>query len=1230
MVFGLRINNKEYLLIALIYLMTNAILYSNKIDSEFYQWSKIVVSGDSMSGFTLLSNEETGIQFQNDLPQAKSLSNQVYLNGSGVALGDINNDGLCDIYLCRLDGSNHLYLNQGKWRFKEVGGKFGVDCAGMDSTGASFADLDGDNDVDLIVNSVSSETVIYRNDGDRFQQVSAEPEALIIPGGTSIAIADIDGNGLLDFYVTHYRDSTLMDMPNTDFNFRNIKGRREIYSVNGTKVKGSKFENRFRINSKGGIEENGLPDVLYYNMGGMKFTKSLVDGNRFQDSRGVPLKNIPYEWGLAVMFRDINRDGLPDLFVCNDFDTEDRLWLNIGKGRFREAPSYGLRKTSMFSMGVDFADINRDSLDDFVVLDMLNRDRKTRQNQMPPRLIYQPLPGQYLDRPQYMRNTLFLNRGLGVFSEIAFFAGIQASDWSWCPVFLDVDLDGYEDLLITNGVERNARHLDTIIKLKNQRESKKMSKREILFARKIFPSQSTSNMALRNLGNLKFSDYSTNWGFDLKGISHGMACGDLDGDGDLDLVVNNLNWPVSLYRNDIGKPRLMVKLKGPKNNLHGIGARIEISHGDFTQSQEIIGGGRYLSSDDFARVFAMAKGKAKLTITWPDLRQSVINNVEPNRIYLVDYRGSDINKLIKTKSSPIFSLVNSKGLSVHRENIKEATQPLLPKGLNEAGPGIAFGDLDNDGWEDLAISSGRGGEIGLYKNLKGTGLSAFNKSRSSVNTRDGLSLIITDGYLIQSFSNLEDGLQFGDMITIGKPGEDPSQRIKAKTESAGHIALADIDSDGDLDLFIAGRSIPNHYPKPADSWIYINDEGIFTENKVWSEAFKGVGITSGAVFAPINSDSMPDLILACEWASPKVFINNGEGFEDKTKFYGLNHFKGLWCGVDVGDFDANGSVDFVVTNRGLNSSYRASIERPIVVYHGDLNEDGVWDFIETEYGKDNKLYPRRSASAFASAMPWLTDRFSSYNHYSNMNVTELFGSSLIEKMNKLELTTLESMVFIQKGNRFIARPLPIEAQFSSAYGPAVADFNNDGLLDMAISQNQFNLSMEQSRDDAGLGLILIGVGDGQFKALDIKESGFVVPGEGRATAVSDFNHDGLMDIIVGQNGNLPRLFKNQSKRRGLRIVLKGDPGNVKGVGAAMRLDYNGQVGCVHVVRLGSGYLSQNSTTQIIGNSETASGLLVNWPSENGKQNKIEYFKLAPLQTEVIAEKGKGAVWPSFN
>ena len=1229
----LLIKNIGFWLAILICFKPKIFLCSNEDTKSNYWWKNLRVTGENNPGFTIMDPNDTGINFENKLPLEKSLSNQVYLNGSGVALGDVNNDGLCDIYLCSLDGANHLYLNLGGWVFKEAAKEYGIECLGDDSTGASFADLDGDGDLDLIVNGVNSATKLFRNDGNNFNQTPLHNDKYAIPGGTTIALADIDSNGLLDIYVTHYRDSTLMDMPNTEFKFRNLDGRKEIYSVNGIVVKGSKFENRFRINSKGGIEENGLPDLVYYNTGDLNFVKTVVNGERFQDSRGIPLKRPLYEWGLAAMFRDINRDGRPDLYVCNDFDTEDRLWLNVGNGRFREAPSYSLRKSSMFSMGVDFADINRDSLDDFAILDMLNRDRMVRKNQMPPRLTYQATPGKYLDRPQYMRNTLFLNRGANVFSEIAFLSGVEASDWSWCPIFFDVDLDGYEDLLITNGVERNARHLDTIIQLKKQRESNKMSNRDILLARKVFPSQSTSNVVFRNLGNLNFLDNSIDWGFNLKGITHGMACGDLDGDGDLDLVANNLNSRASIYRNETTEPRLMVKLKGPKKNSHGIGARIEVVHNQFTQSQEMIGGGRYLSSDDYSRVFAMSKGNAKLTVTWPDLTRSIIN-VKPNRVYSIDYQDDRSEKSgKKTMQLPMFSLLRAEGVTPHKENLKESTQPLLPRGLYEAGPGIACGDLDKDGWDDLAISNGRGGAVSLYRNLKGRGLGSFKDTISSINSRDGLSLLISEGHLIQCFSNLEDGLAFGDMVTVNKLGKDIVQRIKAVAESAGHMSMADVDCDGDLDLFIAGRSIANHYPKPVDCWVYINENGKFVQNDSWSKAFKKIGVATSAVFAPINSDSKPDLILACEWGSPKVFINTGVSFKEETKPYGLDKYTGLWIGVDVGDFNADGLVDFVMTNRGLNSSYKASNERPLVIYHGDINDDGVWDIIETEYGEGNTLYPRRNASTFAEAMPWITERFNNYADYSTMNISELFGSSLLDEMNRLEVTKLESTVFLQKNNRFIPKNLPIEAQFSSAFSPVVADFDNDGAQDIAISQNQFNLNLEESRDDAGLGVILIGAGNGEFNSLGIAESGFVIPGEGRAAAVMDFNHDGLMDIIVSQNGNLPRLFKNQNKRRGLRVTLKSTEGNINGVGASMRLLYKDEpthIGAKHIVRMGSGYLSQNTTTQIIGDSETAVGLIVTWPNGNEEGSDSELFTFDSRQLEVIAEKGKGVRWAKPN
>lgn len=1202
-------------------------LANNWVESKFHQWASISLESGGEDGYTLLKPKQTKITFQNKLDLSKSLNNQVYLNGSGVALGDVDGDGLCDIYLCGLDEPNELYINNGDWTFREAAKSYGIDCPELDTTGACLADLDGDGDLDLVVNGVHSKTQFFRNDSNKFTRVLGSTGMTSTLGGMSIALADVDGNGLLDIYVTHYRDTTLMDMPNTHFKFKTVAGRKLISSVNGTLVAGTKYENRFRVNSRGGIEENGLPDAFYINHGDFNFKKTELVAPRFMSASGMQLKRKLYEWGLAAMFRDINKDGLPDLFVCNDFDGEDRFWINKGNGQFRLAPSYALRKTSMFSMGIDFADINRDSLDDFFVLDMRNRLRPRRMNQMLPRSSYQSVPGKFLDRPQYMKNTLFVNRGVGVYTEISSYGNVASSDWSWCPVFIDVDLDGFEDLLITNGVERNARHLDTILKLKKQRESSNMSNKDILLARKIFPAQQTQNIAFRNLGNNQFADRSSEWGFDFKGISQGMACGDLDGDGDLDIVVNNLRQPVGIYRNNTNKPRLAVRLKGPRGNSAGIGARIEVAHGEFTQSQEMIAGGRYLSSDDPMRTFAMSRGDAILTVIWPDRKRSIIENVKPNRIYIVDYEGAQNFGDSRTTSSALFGARKIALAIEHKESMKSGRQSLLPWALNRSGPGVAWGDVNQDGWEDIVISDGQGGALNLYTNKNGT-FSLVNDSEQTKNTRDGLSVLVNGGSIIQAYSNLEDGLAFGDMGTVHTFGSDKSLRLAAKGSSIGHLAMADVDSDGDLDLFLVGRSMPRKYGVPVGSWIYFNNNGEFSESKSWSDAFAQEGLNSTAVFAQIDSDDRPDLVFVSEWGAPKVFINSGDGFVDKTSSFGLNKFTGLWRGVDVGDFNGDGAIDFIATNRGLNSSYQATSEFPLIAYHGDIHQDGVWDFIETEYGEDGKLYPRRHLSTLAAAMPWITERLTSYEQYSRTTLEMLIGEPQLNQLDRLEATTLQSTVFIREGDRFKPYPLPAEAQYSSAYAPVVADFDNDGHEDIVISQNDFGVHPDEPREDAGLGLLLLGDGSGQFRSVSISESGLIVPGEGRGAAVADYDHDGRTDLIVTQNGTTPRLFQNQTKRTGLRVVLVGGDKNPQGIGATIRLKQKEGIGPKRVVRLGSGYLSQNSPIQVLGNAETATGIIVAWPSDSTGKSDVEFFKLSAGQKEIRAVKGEGAAWPS--
>jgi len=625
-------------------------------------------------------------------------------------------------------------------------------------------------------------------------------------------------------------------------------------------------------------------------------------------------------------------------------------------------------------------------------------------------------------------------------------------------------------------------------------------------------------------------------------------------------------------------------------------------------------------------MFSMMKGAAQLTVTWPDLKVSVVENIEPNRLYIVDYRGAKRTPTDKSRTKPMFVATRVDVAVAHTEGLSKDNQPLLPWTLGQAGPGVAWGDFDHDGWEDIVIANGRGGSVSLIKNMNGSRWSTVQSKLKMKNPRDGMGVLISQSTVIQSFSNYEDGLAFGDMVTLDQLKVGEQQKLAAKSSSGGHICKADVDGDGDLDLFVAGRSLPDKYPEQTDSWIFLNENGKFTESETWSNSFKESGTISAAVFAPVDSDHRPDLILACEWGAPKIFINNGTSYVDRSHEYGIDKFTGLWRGIDVGDFNSDGLIDFVATNRGLNSSYVATPEQPLIVYHGDFNRDSVWDFIETEYGENGQLYPRRHFSTMATAMPWLTERLQNYNQYSKTPLFDLFVPTFETQMKRLEIRTLESTVFIQNSSRFVPEVLPLKAQFSSAYCPVVADFNNDGSEDIFISQNEFSVNLEESREDAGLGLLMLGDGKGSFRALSFTESGLVVPGEGRGSATADYDHDGRTDLLVAQNGSTPRLFKNKTKRKGLRVILKGDEQNPDGVGASLRLILGDELGPKRIVRLGSGYLSQNASTQVLGNYEQATGLIVAWPNDS----KTEFFKLQAGRAEIIAVKGRGVAWPSSN
>lgn len=1104
-----------------------------------FRRAALSVPQGAKAGFTSMAGA-TGIHFTNTLPVDRYKTNQILLNGSGVAAGDVDGDGWCDLYLCRLEGDNVLYRNLGGWRFEDMTARAGVGCPNTDASGALLADLDGDRDLDLVVNSVGNGTRIFFNDG---KGKFTPHRAVLNPGrgGTSVAAGDLDGDDFLDLYIANYRMSALMDMPNTRFNFKRIDGVPVVATVNGRPATDPEFADRYVINARGGIDELGEPDLLLRNVGGTNFVPwSFAEGG-FLDEEGQPLTRAPLAWGLSVAIRDINQDDRPDIYVCNDFDSPDEIWINQGIGRFRLIDRLAVRKSSLFSMGIDFADINRDGHDDFFVLDMLARERVHRLTTAGDRNPTIPKPGVFDDRPGYMMNTLFLNRGDGSYAEIAHLAGVAASDWSWAAAFIDVDLDGWEDVLISNGHERAARHMDIIDELGRRRAQRQMTPAEILEQRKLFPRLATPNIAFRNRRDLTFE--KADWGFDLVGVSHGIALADLDNDGDQDVVVNNLNDPVSVYRNDATLPRVAVRLRGNAPNTHAIGARITVHGGPITQSQEIMAGGKYLSSDEPARVFAAGTAAAlTVRVAWPGGKQTVISNALPNSIYEI----IEENSAPAAPSSPpsvaaLFEDVSHLLQHTHVETAFDdfARQPLLPYKLSQPGPAVAWVDVNNDSFPDLIISSGRGGTLSALRNDSGRTFAPITSPPLNQATeRDQPALLpwhpsSSELTLLVAVSNYEDGLVTNGVRAYHLQSGRVDNHFPSLESTSGALAAADVDGDGDPDLFVGGRCLPGKYPRAAGSLLLLNNGKRFELDATNSQTLARIGMVTAAAFADLDRDRDPDLILACDWGPPRIFKNEGGVFaawnpavsvDSQSSI--LNQLTGWWTSLAVADLDGDGRQDFVAGNWGRNTQYQNYRAKPLEILQDDLDHDGTPDCLVTYF--DEQLAKRvsfRGLDYLGKPLPFLRERFTTHEAFAKAAMQEMISSA-----NALPAAWLDSTVFLNRGDRFEAVPLPVEAQMAPAFGVCTADFDGDGAEDIFLAQNFFAVHPETPRLDAGLGLVLRGDGKGHFKALSANESGVRVYGEQRGCAAGDFDKDGRMDLVVTQNGAATKLFRNKGKK----------------------------------------------------------------------------------------------------
>jgi hypothetical protein len=1181
-----------------------------------YRSLALSVTTGGKPGFTPLAKSATGITFTNLLPQWRHLTNQVLLNGAGVALGDVDGDGWCDVYLCNLTGANALYRNLGNWRFTDIAPAAGVACQGLTSSGAALVDLDGDTDLDLVVNTVGHGTWIFRNDGKG--QFSERAALNAGKAGMSLAFGDLDGDGLLDLYIANYRTMALMDMPNTTFNFAVRNGQRVISRVNGRPVTDPEFANRYRVNAKGGIEENGEVDEVYRNAGGLNFSPLSFTNGTFLDEAGQPLAQPPFDWGLSVMIRDLNQDGLPDIWVCNDFDSPERIWLNQGGGKFRAAPMLAFRKSSHFSMGIDVADVNRDGFDDIFVVDMLSRDHLTRMDMQGDRHPPTARPGLFENRPDYMVNTLFLNHGDGTYAEMGQLAGLNATEWSWTPLFLDVDLDGFEDALVANGHERAARSLDVSEKLKALRAERQLTREQIFENRKLFPRQNSPNVAFRNRGDLTFEDASGAWGFNLDGVSHGMAMGDLDNDGDLDVVVNNLNDGCSVYRNNTSAPRLAVRLKGASPNTRGIGARVLVTGGAMpAQSQEVICGGRYLSSDDPMRVFAAGSPTNEMTIevAWRGGGRSVLRGAKANHLYEIREAETPAprNTQHETPHAPLFADASALLAHAHVDERFDdfARQPLMPNQLSQLGPGVTWCDVDADGWEDLIIGGGKAGRLAAYRNDQRGGFQRLKHELLDRSLGRDVTTILPwrnksgDTVLLAGQANYEDkATDIAVVRELNLAKGTAAETMPGSASSTGPLALADIDGNGQLDLFVGGRAIGGRWPEAASSLVLRGAGDQFAPDEVNSATLARIGLVSGAVFSDLDGDGDPDLALACEWGPLRIFHN------DKGKLtpwdaplritnhesrITLGQLTGCWNGVTAADFDGDGRLDLAASNWGRNTPYESHRSRPLQLFHADFNSDGSVEVIEAYHdGAAQRLVPERQLDFLAKAMPFLRTRFSSHVTFGRSTLQEILADQW-PLAQRLEAAWLESSVFLNRGDHFEASPLPIEAQMAPAFAVCAQDFDGDGREDLFMSQNFFCTQPDTPRYDGGRGLLLRGNGQGGFTAFSGKESGLAIYGEQRGAAAGDFDHDGRVDLAVSQNGAQTRIYRNTGARPGLRVRLIGRAGNAEAVGAVLRDVREGRPGPAREVHAGSGYWSQDAMTQVLAPAGSSMRLQVRWP-----------------------------------
>ena len=1068
--------------------------------------------------FEMVPETQSHIDFANIVTESDELNivnYHYFYNGGGVACGDINNDGLIDLYFTANQLPNKLYLNKGGLEFEDISDKLPVIQGTSWCTGATMVDINADGLLDIYVCRSGDLDPEYRknlllvNQGNLVFEEQAGKYGLDDPAySTQATFFDYDKDGDLDMFLLNH----------------------EIKDI---------------VNYNRQLMESGVDpmvgDKLYRN-----------DNNKFIDvSSKAGIKQTPYGFGLGVAVGDLNGDNWPDVYVSNDFIENDYLYYNNKNGTFTETIHSSTQHISNYGMGADIADINNDGLQDILVVDMVAKDnyrQKTNMSGMNPALFWQTID--FGIHYQYMGNTLQLNQGGGKFSEVGHMTGITNTDWSWSALMADLDNDGNKDILITNGLRKEIRNNDFVANYmkepEKQTQYRGLSKTEILHTQlSQMPSQRISNFIFQNQENLKFEDKTSQWGLGLPSFCTGAAYADLDNDGDLDLVMNNVDEKIHLYENRSnrlnGNNYLTVKLVGPDKNPLGIGAEITVTSDQKKQKIELYQTRGFQSCVPAHGYFGLGEISqiSSVEVVWPDGKKSQVLDPEINRQLIIDYTNSVTqNEPIVPVPNHFQNITSALGINyVHQENVYDdfSDQVLLPHKLSNLGPALAVADVNNDGLQDFYIGGASGYSGYIYMQRKNGKFERIEKSFHPAHRiyedidaaffdSDGdgdLDLyVVSGGYEFDSTSNiLHDRLYENDGNGNFTYAKDALPTVKV---SGSCVRPFDIDKDGDIDLFIGGRLIPKHYPMTPKSYLLINENGTFKDQTSnIAPELQRIGMVTDAEWMDVDEDSQEDLIVTGEWMPICVFKgNNGQLTLITNKNNGLEKSNGWWYSLQKVDVDSDGDMDVVAGNLGLNYKYKASEKEPFKVFSDDFDNNAQTDIV-LGYAEDGTYYPVRGRECSSQQMPYIKEKFPDYKSFGKASLNEVLGSKLLPTSLELNAFTFASTVFENKGDmNFEPIPFYHQAQLSSINDIVADDLNEDGIPDLIMAGNLLFSEVETPRNDAGYGLIMLGSDGNRYESIPAPEVDFFGEGEVKKIKPVQVGNKYTAYLVAQNNGPL--------------------------------------------------------------------------------------------------------------